>query len=37
MGKSYTDTPFAATLNSIPIDNPSRSWDILNNPFAQDP
>lgn len=37
MGKLYVDTPFSTTINSVPIANPSRDWDSLNNPFAQDP
>jgi len=29
MGKEYVDTPFDATINSVPEPNPSREWEIL--------
>mmetsp|Transcript_18532 Transcript_18532/g.37759 ORF Transcript_18532/g.37759 Transcript_18532/m.37759 type:complete len:135 (+) Transcript_18532:13-417(+) len=32
MGKPYEDTPFDKTLGSIPIKNPARDWDFLNDP-----
>ncbi len=29
MGKDYVDTPFDATINSVPEKNPSREWEFL--------
>ena len=29
MGKEYEDTPFDATINSVPEPNPSREWEVL--------
>lgn len=29
MGKEYVDTPFDATINSVPEPNPSREWEVL--------